>query len=143
MTETERKRYQAFLATLSEKERELYKTGLNFYAVQLKNVGGLVMPVIFAVEYTDGSKEELRIPAEIWRKNNIQTAKLLVTPKEIKSITLDPHQETADADMENNFYPRRPVKSRFQLFKEQSAPNPMQLDRQEKGKAVNPTTGQQ
>jgi Peptidase family M1 domain len=143
VTETERKRYQAFLATLSEKERELYKTGVNFYAVQLKNVGGLVMPVIFAVEYTDGSKEELRIPAEIWRKNNIQTAKLLVTPKEIKSITLDPHQETADADMENNFYPRRPVKSRFQLFKDQNAPNPMQLDRQEKGKTVNPTTGQQ
>ena len=42
----------------------------------------------------------------------------MMTKKEIRSITLDPHLETADTDLENNSYPRRPVKSRFQLFKE-------------------------
>jgi hypothetical protein len=143
VTEQDRKAYQAFLASLSEKERELYKTGLNFYSVSLKNAGGLVMPVIFEIEYADGTKEEMRIPAEIWRKNNLQTAKLIVTPKEIKSLTLDPHLETADADLTNNHYPRRPVKSRFQLFKErQNAPNPMQQEKQEK-KPLAPATGQQ
>jgi hypothetical protein len=141
VTERERQEYQAFLAKLSEKDRALYNTGLNFYVVNLKNLGGLVMPVLFQLEYTDGSKEELRLPAEIWRRNNLQIAKLIATPKEIKSITLDPHLETADADLSNNNWPARPVKSRFQLFKEQqSQPNPMRQEQQEK-KPVAPATG--
>jgi hypothetical protein len=127
VTEQERAEYQRFLATLTERERELLKSGLNFYLVDLKNVGGLVMPVIFLVEYEDGTNEELRIPAEIWRLNNTEVSKLIMTPKEVRSITLDPHLETADVDMANNNFPRRPVKTRFQLFKDaQAAPNPMQ-----------------
>jgi hypothetical protein len=99
---------------------------MNFYVVELKNVGGLVMPVILFVEYTDGTTEELRIPAEIWRYDNFNVAKVITTHKEIRSIALDPHLETADVDLENNFFPRRPIKSRFQIFKEEKVLNPMQ-----------------
>jgi hypothetical protein len=140
VTEREQAEYQGLLATLTNEEKKLFNTGLNFYVVDLKNIGGLVMPVIFAIEYTDGSKEELRIPAEIWRKNSQQVSKLIVTPKEIKSLALDPHLETADTDLTNNYWPPRPVKSRFQLFKERAQPNPMQ--QQEKPK-VPPASGQQ
>ena len=126
ITERDRAAYQTFLSSLTEEEKNLYSTGLNFYVVDLKNIGGLVMPVIFFIEYSDGSKEELRIPAEIWRRNNIQVSKMIVTPKEIKSITLDPHLETADTDLNNNFWPPRPVKSRFQIFKDRKNANPMQ-----------------
>ena len=85
------------------------------------------MPVILAIDYTDGTKEEMRIPAEIWRRNNVQVSKLIVTRKEIKQIVLDPHLETADTDLTNNYFPRRPVKTPFQLFKdEQEKKNPMQ-----------------
>jgi aminopeptidase N len=126
VTEKESKEFQEYLATLTERERQLLTSGMNFYVVDLKNLGGLVMPVIFQLEYADGTKEELRIPAEIWRLNNSRVSKLIVTQKEIKSITLDPHLETADVDLANNFFPRRPVKSRFQIFKEQRTPNPMQ-----------------
>ncbi len=142
VTERDRQAYQAFLSSLTEQERELYSTGLNFYIVNLKNVGGLVMPVIFNLEYTDGTQEELRIPAEIWRRNNLQVGKALVTPKEIKAITLDPHFETADTDLSNNHWPLKPVKSRFQLFKQQTQPNPMQQEQQGK-KPIAPPTGQQ
>jgi hypothetical protein len=70
----------------------------------------------------------MRIPAEIWRYNHTEVSKLIMTAKEIRSISLDPRLETADVDMANNSFPRRPVKSRFQLFKQQQAePNPMQL----------------
>ena len=31
---------------------------------------------------------------------------------------LDPNLETADADLANNFFPRRPVPTRFQIFKQ-------------------------
>jgi aminopeptidase N len=127
VTEKDREDYQKFAATLSDREKGLLQAGMNFYVVDLKNIGGLVMPVIFEIEYADGTHEEMRIPAEIWRYNNTTVSKLIMTPKEIRSITLDPHLETADVDVLNNYFPRRPVKSRFQLFRERQTPaNPMQ-----------------
>lgn len=126
VTEKDRKAYQDLLAKLTPEEKALLRSGLNFYVIDLRNIGGLVMPVIFDIRYTDGSREEVRIPAEIWRRNSSTVSKLLFTKKELASITLDPHLETADAELENNYWPRRPVKSRFQLFKEEKKPNPMQ-----------------
>lgn len=129
VTERDRAQYQQFVQSLSPRERELLQTGLNFYIVDLKNIGGLVSPVIFDIEYMDGTHEMMRIPAEIWRYNNTEVSKLITTNKEIRFISLDPRLETADVDMANNSFPRRPVKSRFQLFKDQQQgpPNPMQL----------------
>jgi len=69
----------------------------------------------------------LRIPAEIWRQNNFYVSKLIMSQKEIRSITVDPHLETADTDMTNNYFPRRPLKTRFQILPDPPAPsNPMQ-----------------
>lgn len=140
VTAREREEFQRLLQTLTEEEKALLSSGLNFYVVELKNVGGLVMPVILQVEYMDGTKEELRFPAEIWRYDNSNVSKLIVTGKEIKSITLDPRLETADVDLANNSFPRRPVKSKFQIYKEaQDPPNPMQLQER---KPLPPATGQ-
>jgi hypothetical protein len=138
VTERERGEYQKFLQGLSQRERELLQTGLNFYVVDLKNIGGLVMPVIFEIEYADGAKEMMRIPAEIWRYNNSEVSKLIMTPKEIRSITLDPRQETADADASNNSFPRRPVQTRFQIFKQQTTQNPMQQLERKQPPALQP-----
>jgi hypothetical protein len=122
VTEQERASYQEFLASLTEKERALVNGNYYFYVVDLKNVGGLVMPLIFKVEYMDGTSEEIRIPAEIWRYNNFEVSKLIVTKKEAKAIVLDPNLETADVDLTNNFFPRRAVPTRFQIFKQGQAP---------------------
>jgi hypothetical protein len=133
VTDQDREEYQKFLATLAPRERELLQSGMNFYVIDLKNVGGLVMPVIFEIEYADGAKEEMRIPAEIWRFNSTEVSKLIMTPKEVRSISLDPRLETADVDLSNNYFPRRIVKTRFQIFREQAEPNPMQqMERKEK-----------
>ncbi|MCU1261142.1 MAG: Aminopeptidase [Bryobacterales bacterium] len=127
VTEKDRQDYKKYVDALKPEERAQLAQGSNFYVVDLKNIGGLVMPVILAIDYADGTREELRIPAEIWRRNNVQVSKLIVTRKEIKQIVLDPHLETADTDLTNNYFPRRPVKTPFQLFKdEQEQKNPMQ-----------------
>jgi len=84
------------------------------------------MPVILEIKFTDGSKKELRLPAEIWRRDSEAVSKLIITEKQIESLTLDPKLETADGDMENNHYPRRPIRSRFRLFKEKTRKNAMQ-----------------
>jgi hypothetical protein len=139
VTDRDREEYQKFVLTLTPRERELLQTGLNFYVVDLKNIGGLVMPVIFEIEYADGTRETLRIPAEIWRYNNFEVSKLIMTPKEIRSIMLDPREETADADTSNNSSPRRPVQTRFQIFKQAQTPlNPMQQLERKQSPATQP-----
>jgi hypothetical protein len=124
---SEKKKYETLLKDLKEEEidPELLKTKHNFYVLEFSNLGGLVTPLILKLDYTDGSSEELTLPAEIWRFNTEKTAKLHLTPKELKAVTFDPRQELVDCNVENNFWPRRPVKSRFQLFKDDKAPNPM------------------
>lgn len=124
---SEKKKFESLIKELNEEkiDPELLQTKHNFYSIELRNVGGLVTPVILKVDYTDGSSEEMRLPAEIWRFNTQKTSKLLFTKKEVKAVTFDPRQELTDTDVENNFWPRRPVKSKFQLFKDDKAVNPM------------------
>ena len=124
---SEKKKFESLVKELKEEEIDpkLLQTRHNFYAIEMSNNGGLVTPVILKLDYTDGSSEEMKLPAEVWRFSPGKTTKLLFTPKELKAVTFDPRQELTDTDVENNFWPRRPVKSRFQLYKDEKAPNPM------------------
>ena len=122
VTDAERAEYQTFLGTLSDREKEILNAGYYFYVLDLKNIGGLVMPVIIRAEYVDGTSEDIRIPAEIWRYNNFEVSKMIPTRKEVKAFALDPKLETADTDMENNFFPRRTVPTRFELYKNRNTP---------------------
>jgi len=136
---SEKKKFEALLKELKEEEIDpkLLQTKHNFYVIEMSNVGGLVMPVLLKIDYTDGTSEELKLPAEIWRFNTERASKLLFTKKELKAVTFDPRQELVDTDVENNFWPRRPVKSKFQLFKDEKAPNPMrELTKPEKKEAA-------
>jgi hypothetical protein len=98
------KEYREYLSKLTEEEKALLSTGHNYYQVDLENPGGMVMPVILKFAYADGTESVERIPAEIWRRTNDRVSKVFVTKKEIKSITLDPYLETADADERNNLW---------------------------------------
>lgn len=126
VTEADRRDFAKLLEDLEDKEKALLQVEKHFLVVDFENIGGLVMPIVLEIEYVDGSKEELRIPAEIWVKNSEKVSKLLMTDKEIASLTLDPHLETADTDLSNNHWPPKPVKTRFQLFKDKKKKNPMQ-----------------
>jgi hypothetical protein len=136
VTEADRKAFADVLAKLEPREKDLLGTSANFYIVSLQNQGGLVMPVILKVDYTDGTSQEMRIPAEIWRRNSSSVEKMIVTAKEIKSLTLDPHLEIADTDLSNNTWPPQPARSRFQLFKDEKQKNPMQ-EIEKKGPGAN------
>ena len=126
--------YQEFKRKLTEEEIKLLQKGDHFYEVTFRNIGGLVMPLILEFEYVDGSKEEVRIPAEIWKMSTETISKVFVCEKEVKSISLDPFLETADTDLGNNYWPRRPQPTRFQVFKDKQRKqeNPMQRDKRNK-----------
>ena len=122
----DRRRYERFLQRLEDDEAEYIDLDLLFYVVDFENVGGLVMPLILQLDYADGTSEEVRIPAEIWVKDGERVSKLLVAEQPISKITLDPHLETADVDLNNNTWPPEPVESRFRMFKRRQQRNPMQ-----------------
>ncbi len=73
-------------------------------------IGGLVMPVIFKLEYLDGTSDEIRIPAEIWKMQNERLtetdSKVLIINRAVNKIILDPNLETADTDVSNNVWMR-------------------------------------
>jgi hypothetical protein len=131
-TDAEKKKYQDYLAGLSEDERKLVLEGKNFYVVNFKNKGGLPMPVIVKLAFEDGTEEVLRFPAEVWRLNDVQAKKIIPTSKKVVKWTLDPFYEIADIDTDDNSYPREPAQpTRVQLYKEQARSygggrNPMQ-----------------
>ncbi len=79
----------------------------NYYYIKIRfdNIGGLVMPIVLKFEYEDGSREIRKIPAEIWLKNNKSVVKTFVTDKIVTNIILDPNNETADTNTDNNFWP--------------------------------------
>ncbi|QJX47322.1 M1 family metallopeptidase [Hymenobacter taeanensis] len=129
VSESDKARYQQYVSKLKPEQQEILKKGLNFYQVELKNLGGLVMPVIIQMTYTDGTNEVVNIPAEIWRRNNAEVTKVFITEKPVASFTLDPFLQTADTDLSNNGFPRKLAPSRFELFQQQQQPapqNPMQ-----------------
>ena len=131
VTKKDRREYQELVEGLEDDERELLSVRKKFYVVDLENVGGLVMPVILRVTFANGNSETMRLPAEIWRRSPKAVSRLLITQHEIETIELDPNLESADTNRQNNFWPPKPVKSRFQLFKEKDSKNPMQEARAE------------
>jgi len=121
VTPADEEAYKNFMASLSPKEKELMNSNMNFYELNFKNVGGLVMPIILEWQYTDGTSEIERIPAEIWRMNETEVTKVFAKKKEVKQIVLDPLRETADIDESSNYWPRQYQPTRFELFKDSGA----------------------
>jgi hypothetical protein len=115
--------YNSYLQTLNNDELELLNSNKNYYEIHFSNIGGLVMPIIVEFNYTDGTSEVIRIPAEIWKRNSKEVKKIFILDKELSSIKLDPFLETADVEMNNNYWPPRNEPTRFQLFKQNEARN--------------------
>jgi hypothetical protein len=132
--------YQMYLNRLSEDEKAVLNGKFNYYQLTLSNKGGLPMPVILEFEFRDGSKVTERIPAEIWKMDDATIDKVFSFEKEVVSVKLDPFLETADTDLNNNFWPPRMAPSRFELFKQREWPqeNPMQRDSRAKEKSGGP-----
>ncbi len=117
VTEEQRKAFEKFKSELSDKEKAMLESTDRYYRVALKNVGGLVMPVILMATFEDGSTREIRIPAEVWRVDNTRCDTMIIADKPMKSLELDPYRETADVDRNNNYFPPIMESTKFQLFK--------------------------
>ena len=137
VTARDRETFASLLEDLEEDERGLLALGSNFYVFDVRNEGGLVMPVVLALSFEDGSTEELRVPAEVWREGDPVVSKLVRTDKVLASVVLDPHLETADVDLADNRFPRelKPERVELRAREERDRKNPMQEAREAAEKA--------
>lgn len=106
------------LDNMTEAERAKVKQPKYFYEVTFDKPGGIPMPLIVEYAYADGTKELVRYPAEIWRKNDAEVKRVFSSDKELAGITVDPNLETADIDTSNNSWPRANEGSEFEKLKE-------------------------
>ncbi|MDH5434773.1 MAG: M1 family aminopeptidase, partial [Gammaproteobacteria bacterium] len=117
-TNADRNSYNQMVAGLEDWEKALLEAGGKMVVMDFTNHGGLVMPIILNITYTDKSVEYFKIPAEIWRLNPQNVSKAIIRDKTIQSIEVDPYWETADVDVTNNHWPAKLVKTPLELFKE-------------------------
>ncbi len=117
VTVLDKKEYERYISSLTPEEKAILDADYNYYSIHFKNVGGMVMPLILQFKFTDGTFEDVRIPAEIWRRNNDEINKVFFFEKEVEEIVLDPYLETADTDRGNNYWPPHREPTRFELFK--------------------------
>lgn len=88
----------------SEDELKEIKMPKFIYEVTFNKPGGLVMPLIVKYTYADETSEIKRYPVQVWRKNDKEVTKAILSPKEIVKIEIDPKAETADIYLENNVW---------------------------------------
>jgi len=117
VTNEQRNTYNSLIKGLEDWEVAQLNNKSNIYLMDFSNKGGLVMPILLDVAYTDGTHQDIRLDAEIWTKGADKVTRMLITEKEVSSVTVDPHWETADVNLDNNHFPRKIEKSRFEIFK--------------------------
>ena len=136
VTDEQRDAHEKFLKELSEEERAILDQNHHFYRLRFRNVGGLVMPIIFRAVFEDGSEKTFHYPAEIWRTDAQQASVFFRTTQPVIRFELDPRRETADANRDNNHFPPEIEPSRFRVFQSRNGEgripegeNPMQKAR--------------
>ncbi len=133
-TKKQLKKFENFQANLDEDEKQILKENKHYYEIKFKNIGGLVMPIFLDFTLENNTHQLIKIPAEIWMKNNDEITKVFAFDHEVKQIELDPFLETADTDRNNNYWPSYIEPSKFELYqyknrKERSDSNPMKESR--------------
>ena len=109
---------KALQQNMQEEGLETAKIPTYFYEIEFEKPGGLVMPLIVEYAYADGSKERVTYPVQLWRKNDASVKKIITSDKELVGVTVDPDEETADVNPDNNSWPKKETPSDFEKFKE-------------------------
>jgi len=107
-----------------------------YYIFEFSNEGGLIMPIPLEVTYEDGTKELIRIPVEVWRKNSKRARWLKRSKLKITQAIVDPYWEIGDTEIENNYYPSRLIPARLKPRASRSNPKNLMQDLLERNKII-------
>jgi hypothetical protein len=102
--------------SLSNEAKDFLDDEKQLYQITFENIGGLVMPIIIEFTFEDGSKKVEKLPAEIWRHNEKEVNKVFILDKPVVQFRVDPYRETADTNESNNYFPKKLIPTRFEIF---------------------------
>ncbi|WP_255607146.1 M1 family metallopeptidase [Pedobacter polysacchareus] len=82
--------------------KEVTKDGtITGYNIQIANLEKMPMPIILEVKTKSGKTDVIKLPVDIWMRNNSWTVNYPTT-EEVVSVTLDPEQVLPDFNSDNN-----------------------------------------
>jgi hypothetical protein len=116
VSEADREAYQRYRDGLSAEEAAMLDAGHHFYGLTFENQGGLIMPLVLRFTLEDGQEEVVRIPAEVWLKNEDEFTKWFNFTQPVVQITLDPFLEMADTDRSDNYWPALQEPNKFDVY---------------------------
>ncbi len=82
--------------------------GANYHRFTFQQQAGLVMPLHFEVVYEDGTKETIKLPADIWRNNEKEFVYGFFSNKVVTQVTVDPAEAFVDVNRANNVWKAAP-----------------------------------
>lgn len=88
----------------NETQQQMLDAGKHWYVVDITS-DGIPMPICLELQLVGGEKKVVRLPVEIWRKNAQQVSRLIAADAEVEAVVLDPYDEIADANREDNQWP--------------------------------------
>lgn len=71
--------------------------------ITIENLQKMAMPVIVEIKTVSGKTDRIKLPVEIWERNNTWTFKYN-SPDEIQSVTYDPDKVFPDINPDNNVW---------------------------------------
>jgi hypothetical protein len=79
--------------------------GKHYARVTVENKGGLVLPVQLELTFEDGTTRKVKLPADVWRRNELKYQYGLFTDRLVTKVVVDPDEVFADIDRSNNTFP--------------------------------------
>ncbi len=76
------------------------------YQIEVLRKGEVVMPIVMQLIYADGSRENYRLPAQIWMDGKTKHTHEYRTTKEVVALHLDGLRLLPDVDRSNNLNPQ-------------------------------------
>ena len=120
VTEADKAAFERYRDGLTDEEAAMLDKGYHFYGITFENQGGLIMPLILRFTLEDGTEEVVRVPAEVWIKNEEEFTKWFNFPQAVMQITLDPFLEMADTDRSDNYWPALQEPNKFDVYSRQA-----------------------
>ena len=85
--------------------------GRHYVRVTLENQGGLVLPVELALTFADGSTRRVKLPVDVWRRDERRFVYGFFSDQPVTGVVVDPDEAFADVNRANNTWgtPARPI----------------------------------
>lgn len=77
------------------------------YAIQVRNLEKMPMPIILQVKTKSGKTETIKVPVDVWMKNTSWIVRYPTT-EELVEVTIDPEQLLPDGNPDNNKWTATP-----------------------------------